>query len=397
MFKKIKTDGFTLIEMTVVVGLVAILAMLVMPNMGNITDKAKTVVSDLNEKTIQQQSIMGTALGDSVPQVSELADINDIGDIQDITVNYTGSDSLYLLVSTDGSTWYSYRDELNISMTRALAGKEKIPVDITKPKNIKKKGLNLSVFNNLTATDWSNIIENANKLSFAYYLEDAEGNNITKTANPDLSVNITGTNKTKTVELSSSPPLDPELVGKEIEFTGYKQTTWEVPSGVSKIKLEVWGGQGGHGGDGYYVGSNGTRGDYTTGIIENIDFNSLKITVGEQGGRGNSDSGYYAVGGPGGGGASSGIRIEETNQELIEASGGRGGSGGINRYNEAYGGAGGGDGGIGYAGGHDGGYDAYDTGQGGGNNYINSNYLTETNTISRENSGNGMVRITIIE
>jgi Tfp pilus assembly protein FimT len=39
--------------MTIVIGLVAILATMVYPNVNDITDSAKETVSSLNEKTIQ--------------------------------------------------------------------------------------------------------------------------------------------------------------------------------------------------------------------------------------------------------------------------------------------------------------------------------------------------------
>jgi len=114
--------GFTIIELTIIISLIAILALIIMPNSNNLIQKAQNTVADLNEKTIQQANIMGSALDNSVPNFSRLADISDIGDVQDITVNYTGSDNLYLLVSKDGSKWYSYRDELTISKSKVLAG-----------------------------------------------------------------------------------------------------------------------------------------------------------------------------------------------------------------------------------------------------------------------------------
>ena len=196
-----RKKGFTIIELTIVISLIAVLALIIMPNSNNLIQKAQNTVSDLNEKTIQQASIMGSALNNSVPNVSRLADISDIGGIEDITVNYTGSDNLYLLISTDGQTWYSYRDEINISKTKILADKSLIQVDITKTEDIRNKAMSYSLFNDLSQTDWSNIINNSDQVSFAYYLEDQENNDITS-SNQNIKLTVQGTNKTKEISLS---------------------------------------------------------------------------------------------------------------------------------------------------------------------------------------------------
>jgi len=190
-----------------------------MPNSNNLIQKTKNTVSDLNEKTIQQASIMGDVLDNSVPNVSRLADISDIGDIEDITVNYTGSNNLYLLISTDGSRWYSYRDELNISKYKVLADKKLVAVDTTNRDDIKNKAMSYSLFNDLTQTDWSNIINNSDQVSFAYYLEDQENNDITKQKH-NISISIKGKEKDKVLEFEGFEELN-ETDEYALKFDGY--------------------------------------------------------------------------------------------------------------------------------------------------------------------------------
>jgi prepilin-type N-terminal cleavage/methylation domain-containing protein len=190
--KFLNKKAFTLIEMTIVIGLVAILATMVYPNINDITDSAKKTVSDLNEKTIQQANIIGDALSGSVPSISRLADLSDVGDIQDITVSYSGSDNLYLMVSKNGSSWYSYRNELSITKNKVLAAKKLVPVNITDRHDIAKKAMSYSLFNDLNATDWSNVLNNSNRVSFSYYLEDTNGNDITKTSKDNIKLTLLG-------------------------------------------------------------------------------------------------------------------------------------------------------------------------------------------------------------
>jgi type II secretory pathway pseudopilin PulG len=200
--------------MTVVIGLVAILATMVYPNINDVTDSAKETVSSLNEKTIQQANIMGDALNNSVPNLSRLSDISDIGSLRDVTVNYTGNNDLYLLVSPDGQSWYSYRDTLNISKDTVLAGKELIAVNITKKEEVKNKGLTPTLFDNLTSTDWNNIVDNSNNLSFAYYAEDSNGNDVTK--DESLSITINGDQDSKIINLNGDQSVS--------EFSGEYNT-----------------------------------------------------------------------------------------------------------------------------------------------------------------------------
>ena len=58
MLKKFKNaKGFTLIEMTVVIGILAILATLAIPNIGNLTDTAKDTVQKANLKNLHTSMV----------------------------------------------------------------------------------------------------------------------------------------------------------------------------------------------------------------------------------------------------------------------------------------------------------------------------------------------------
>jgi prepilin-type N-terminal cleavage/methylation domain-containing protein len=242
--KFLDSKGFTLIEMTVVIGLVAILATMVYPNINDITDSAKKTVSDLNEKTIQQASIMGDALGDGVVGESSGTDISSIGDLQGITVSYTGSDSLYLLTSTDGSSWYSYRDEVNISKLEVLAGKKKIAVNSSDKADIIKKGLTKTLFNSLTATDWSNVFGDSDTIYFAYYTEDSGGNDTTADNYSKIELSIQGSSGNKTVGFNSTrnnSASSENMLANNIAAGGYSHSVFVTDSGVKSVGRNNYG------------------------------------------------------------------------------------------------------------------------------------------------------------
>jgi hypothetical protein len=143
---------------------------------------------------------MGEALDKNIVNKSSDTDISTIGSLQDITINYTGSDDLYLLISTNGSTWYSYRDDLNITKQNVLAGKSKLAVDISNKNSVFNKALNKTTFNNLTTTDWNDLVNDKDTMYFAYYAEDNNGNDTTLNNSSNISFDIIGSNKTISVD-----------------------------------------------------------------------------------------------------------------------------------------------------------------------------------------------------
>jgi hypothetical protein len=115
-------------------------------------------------------------------------------------------------------------------------------------------------------------------------------------------------------------------------------TTWVCPTGITKIKVELWGGAGGGaGGSGStqnngcqlwigigYVGAYGGAGGaggYNSDIIDVIPGNSYLITIGQGGGGGYPNAcGYGGQGGQGG---------QTSFGSLLTADGGQGGNGGF--------------------------------------------------------------------
>ena len=110
--------------------------------------------------------------------------------------------------------------------------------------------------------------------------------------------------------------------------------TWQVPAGVTKIKVTVVGGGGGGGGSSKRADNNGQRRSGGAGgqgakvEVANLDVSgltSISLNIGK-GGNGSGGSGTYEVGGGGGGGGSTWVGLGGTRQ--IVAGGGGGGAGG---------------------------------------------------------------------
>lgn len=134
-------------------------------------------------------------------------------------------------------------------------------------------------------------------------------------------------------------------------------TTWNVPSGVSIITVELWGAGGGGGGGGDSgAGGAGGGGGYASATIPVTPLETLTIDVGGAGGAGDHIS--FSGEGGGGGGHS---EVRRNTTPLVIAPGGGGGGGGDNSSSTP--------GGAGGAGGDDSnGIDGGNSSAGGGGN-----------------------------
>lgn len=133
--------------------------------------------------------------------------------------------------------------------------------------------------------------------------------------------------------------------GDQTVFTFDTKSKWNVPDGVSKIKIEAWGAPGG-GRDFYRTGSyyvHGGRGAKVTGIFNVSSGDVLYIVPGGSGKEAEGESkldrgmgsngggrgGWYGYGGAGGGGGATDVRKNNDNlpSRIIIAGGGGGKSG----------------------------------------------------------------------
>jgi hypothetical protein len=161
----------------------------------------------------------------------------------------------------------------------------------------------------------------------------------TKFANEDL-IRTQSTDEVRILATDNNTPLMEAGSVFNFGFTGAPQT-WVVPAGVTKIKIETYGAQGGAI-SGYSYGQGGLGG-YASGELAVNQGDVLNIYVGGRGGNSPSSSidgfnrvntnGGWNGGGNGsgsrgaGGGGSSDVRIGGTtfNQRIIVAGGGGGG------------------------------------------------------------------------
>lgn len=104
-----------------------------------------------------------------------------------------------------------------------------------------------------------------------------------------------------------------------VSYTTPGTYSWPVPSGVTKIEVEVWGGGGGASGG---IGGAAGGGGYAEGSYTVTPGTTYSVVVGAGGG-----AVMYSVGGPAGGdGGSSSLGI--STGTIISATGGAGGAGG---------------------------------------------------------------------
>ena len=151
----------------------------------------------------------------------------------------------------------------------------------------------------------------------------------------------------------------------DFEYTGSEQV-YEIPAGVTSVRLEVWGAQGGEGRNSSTTSYAGGKGGYAAGTIDVSNLTALYVNVGGQGapalnqsstyaarqggynGGGNSGyhgySGYYYQGGAGGGATHIATRsgvlssLSGHQGDVLLVAGGGAGSGYESSYPGGYGG-----------------------------------------------------------
>ena len=201
-----------------------------------------------------------------------------------------------------------------------------------------------------TLTASSDVVGN---LRYRWY-SDPEGQNLvyegSEFTTPALDAATTYYVQTVDIPLGDAPI--------DFDYTGDVQT-WEVPVGVTQVKLEVWGAQGGAP-SGIDSHQQGGKGGYSCGTITLQQNTELYIYVGGQGlsdASGFNGGGFYQIfhaGNGGGGGGASDIRVGSGSlYARVIVAGGGGGQGGFDNYvwgdsNAMYGYGGGLSGGIGY-------------------------------------------------
>jgi hypothetical protein len=66
------------------------------------------------------------------------------------------------------------------------------PVNYSSPETINESGLTIDQFNNLSKSDWSKLFGGKKRVNFAFSATDSNGNDITNSINPNLSINVDG-------------------------------------------------------------------------------------------------------------------------------------------------------------------------------------------------------------
>jgi hypothetical protein len=78
-------------------------------------------------------------------------------------------------------------------------------INYSNPDTISEMGLSVEEFNALTQSEWLDIIGESDKISFAFHSKDSTGKNITAEINPNISINVVGSN---TEEISEFPKVN---------------------------------------------------------------------------------------------------------------------------------------------------------------------------------------------
>ena len=265
-----------------------------------------------------------------------------------VAANYTLTDAdRATLGSGNYNITREYRDDCS-----NLRGSTTGTLTINPPMNPPTVSGSTSIYCGQTATltASSDVVGN---LHYRWY-SDPEGQNLiyegSEFTTPALDANTTYYLQAVDVPLTSIPI--------NFDYTGEVQT-WEVPVGVTQVKLEVWGAQGGAP-SGIDSHQQGGKGGYSCGTITLQQNTELYIYVGGQGlsdASGFNGGGFYQIfhaGNGGGGGGASDIRVGSGSlYARVIVAGGGGGQGGFDNYvwgdsNAMYGYGGGLSGGIGY-------------------------------------------------
>jgi hypothetical protein len=72
-------------------------------------------------------------------------------------------------------------------------------VNYSNPDMIKESWLTVAEFNDLSQSDWLELLNNKDKVNFAFSATNSNGEDVTNNVNPDLSIYVNGLNGNQTV------------------------------------------------------------------------------------------------------------------------------------------------------------------------------------------------------
>ena len=90
-------------------------------------------------------------------------------------------------------------------------------VNYSNPELIKESGLTIDEFNDLSQSEWLELLSDKKRVNFAFSVTNSEGNDVTNEVNPDLKFDIDGLNGSQTVTF------------KTLELDNEKEKKVEIP------------------------------------------------------------------------------------------------------------------------------------------------------------------------